>query len=454
MSSRGRRTPGPSSRAPQQPAQQGPGGGVGEVAGRLGNSMMNWVMQTGGAVHDSWDNMSHLLDKGGKDLEPQVVPSGATDEGPAPAEEAGGMITRYGLARQILGMKPSSSGKSVGQQALSKGLFSDPGKLRLEDPVTRAEAAKMLCAYFGIAPLPTGDIRRTFGDLSVTNWAAPAIYGAVKVGVLNGYGDETFKPQGNLDAAFVPGLVAKAKTPPGKPGSFDPTVEWGKRAIIEGKSRAYTRNDMDEGLGRDASGSAEDKVAKTNKIVDALSVGTDKRYDPGTTAAGNFQTYCNVFAHDYAFLMGAYLPRTWWSKAVLEHYAKTGEIPEPAYGKNCYEMNANQLYDWLDTWGPKFGWNRLGETDAAGLTTAQDAANQGLVVIISANTGTRASGHITAVVPETTDATAARDENGKVKTPLQSQAGADPQTRGTSHGQWWDKHNKGYPGGKGIYVHS
>ncbi|MBN2800320.1 MAG: S-layer homology domain-containing protein [Deltaproteobacteria bacterium] len=403
-----------------------------ERAAQYGNQMMNWFNQ---------------------DQETSQAP--AAEQEPLPPESVTGFATRYALAREILGMKVGTPGQEVGNAAADRGIFSDRNNLRLDSPVTRAEASKMISVALGIAPIALGEIRRVFGDMPVSHWAAPAVYGLVKVGVLQGYGNDTFNPDGFLEAAHVVGVVAKAKSPPGVPAeaAFDPTVEWGERSIIEGSSRSYSRDDKDD-LKRDMGGTEEEKVAAANAIVDGLDVENDKRYRNFVNESGSLTTFCNVFAHDYAFLMGAFLPRLWWNAATLKRYESTKTFPEPIYGENTHEMTANALYDWLGEWGPKYGWSKIGETDAAGSTAAQDAANRGMVVIIAADTGSRASGHVTAVVPETEEDAAKRNEQGQVTVPLQSQAGAANEERGTSAGDWWNKHQRGYPGGKAIYVHA
>jgi hypothetical protein len=115
----------------------------------------------------------------------------------------------------------------------------------------------------------------------------------------------------------------------------------------------------------------------------------------------------------------------------------------PLYGRTLEELCANQLFDWLVHYGDSYGWQRLFD-----LTTLQDAVNQGAVGLLCAkNRVPNAPGHISVAVPETSLQKAQRS-NGKVITPLQSQAGSNNNqyyTRGwwnsskfADFGFWWD----------------
>jgi hypothetical protein len=129
-------------------------------------------------------------------------------------------------------------------------------------------------------------------------------------------------------------------------------------------------------------------------------------------------TYCNIYAHDYCALAGAYLPRVWWTPAAIRRL-NAGETVAPAYGKSVGELNANALHAWLVARGADFGWTKV-----AGVGAAQDAANAGKVVVWSgAKKDAKLSGHITMIVPENAGHTAKRDAAGAVLVPLQSQAG-------------------------------
>ena len=149
-----------------------------------------------------------------------------------------------------------------------------------------------------------------------------------------------------------------------------------------------------------------------HEVIAWLDVERSARYRPIKTA-----TYCNIYAYDYATLMGAYLPRVWWTENALTRL-KNGEEVGVQYGASVVEMNANALYDWFNRWGATFGWQEVNAT------AAQANANAGKCVIgVAARKPRSSSGHIVAVAPEGELYGKAEQVNGIVLTPLQSQAG-------------------------------
>ncbi|WP_051718994.1 hypothetical protein [Hymenobacter sp. IS2118] len=156
-----------------------------------------------------------------------------------------------------------------------------------------------------------------------------------------------------------------------------------------------------------------DRAQQLAAILTYLGVSRSARY-----AAGRGKTYCNIYAHDYAHLAGAYLPRVWWTRKALVALV-AGQAVGPAYGTTVQELNANSLYNWFEEFGPEFGWRR-----SVDLSEVQQAANAGLVCIISGQRrDLNTSGHICAVVPETAQHRAKRLKE-QVSVPLMSQAGA------------------------------
>ncbi len=175
--------------------------------------------------------------------------------------------------------------------------------------------------------------------------------------------------------------------------------------------------------------SAERLAQSVAAIVDYLDVANPAhlRYQP---RAGT--TYCNIYATDFAYLCGAYLPRVWWTDRALLRL-REGEKPAVEYGRTVRELNANALHDWLEDFGPAFGWQREVE-----LTALQAAANVGEVcLIVARRVDLNRPGHITAVVPETGDAKAVRNAQDEVVRPLESQAGTRNVLRAPAANAWW-----------------
>lgn len=176
---------------------------------------------------------------------------------------------------------------------------------------------------------------------------------------------------------------------------------------------------------RDPALGAAAKRRALGKIVDWLDVEHSARYR--RVAGGS--TFCNIYAYDYCYLAGVYLPRVWWTPSAVAKL-RAGQSVDVSYGNTVNELNANALFNWFRDFGDEFGWARSFD-----LTELQDAANDGrAVIIVGQNRVPNRSGHICAVVPETGTEKAVRSGASIVK-PLQSQAGA------TNHAYkawvWW-----------------
>lgn len=178
---------------------------------------------------------------------------------------------------------------------------------------------------------------------------------------------------------------------------------------------------------RDSGASAGQRVQQLTTIADWLDVERSARYLPA-----DGKTFCNIYATDYCYLAGAYLPRCWWTGDALLRMG-AGQLVEPQYGRSIREMRADDLYGWLTDFGERYGWRRVADA-----TALQNAANAGGVGVICADRREEGrSGHITVVVPETATARAVRDAAGNVSQPLQSQAGTRNRRYGSAGAHWW-----------------
>ncbi|HJU55346.1 MAG TPA: hypothetical protein VJ715_12265, partial [Pyrinomonadaceae bacterium] len=175
---------------------------------------------------------------------------------------------------------------------------------------------------------------------------------------------------------------------------------------------------------RNAGSNAATKATELTEIVKWLDVENKARYHPNPS-----NTYCNIYAYDYCYLSGVFLPRVWWLGGAIQKL-KAGKPVSPVYAETVSELNANSLFNWLKEFGPTFGWSRT--TD---FTAMQNAANNGQVVIICAqHKKPNRSGHICPIVPETTTQKAVRS-GATVTRPLQSQAGRHNRKYQTA--VWW-----------------
>ncbi|MBS0642917.1 MAG: hypothetical protein U1E70_26700 [Acetobacteraceae bacterium] len=176
-------------------------------------------------------------------------------------------------------------------------------------------------------------------------------------------------------------------------------------------------------------GTPAELVVSIVKIIDWLGVDRPEhqRYQPR-----NGLTFCNIYAHDFCFLAGVYLPRVWWSSRALLDIA-AGKQVAPLLGDTINEVRANDLFRWLRDFGPSFGWRR-----GVSLDELQQAADLGAIAIIVARRKEDGrSGHIVIVIPEMNDDQARRNSSGAVIAPLQSQAGAINFARGTGQLDWF-----------------
>lgn len=156
------------------------------------------------------------------------------------------------------------------------------------------------------------------------------------------------------------------------------------------------------------------------EIIDFLDVENSERYQPTKT-----QTFCNIYAHDFAMYMGYYIPRVWWTEKAI----KEGNTDKAIYNSNVIEMSVNSLYKWFDDYGKEFGWERVEEIDSG-----QCLANNGdCVILLASNKNASRSGHITMVIPE--DCNYKAKGTGKDFIPVQSQAGRTNFKRGVV--KWW-----------------
>ena len=143
-------------------------------------------------------------------------------------------------------------------------------------------------------------------------------------------------------------------------------------------------------------------------------------------------TFCNLYAHDYCHLAGAYLPRVWWTPDAIERLAH-GEQLEARVASTVDEQRANDLFRWLRAFGERFGWRQTGT--AAKLQAEANAGAVGLIVAMRKEDGK--PGHVALVVPENADHSARRDASGVVVGPLQSQAGRRNFQYSAAVSNWW-----------------
>jgi len=118
-------------------------------------------------------------------------------------------------------------------------------------------------------------------------------------------------------------------------------------------------------------------------VINQFDVENNARYQNNKKGEGD--TYCNIFAWDVTRAMGAEIP----------HYidAQTG-APAIAGASNAKEMDANQVNDWLNTYGTSYGWVK------ASAEQAQQYADAGMPAVTSWKNPS-GHGHLQVVSPST-----------------------------------------------------
>ena len=193
-----------------------------------------------------------------------------------------------------------------------------------------------------------------------------------------------------------------------------------KRSLATG--RAYPLGELDRPTR--STGSPDE----LSSIVHYLNVEVSARYARTTET-----TFCNIYAGDYCYLAGVYLPHVWWTNKALADIA-AGRAVAVKYAETVVEQDANDLYKWLRDFGPQFGWH-----PAASLDELQSAANSGQVCVISGlHKHPEKPGHISLVVPESIAPQVAEHVRTEIALPLQSQAGARNFCFSCAPGRWWE----------------
>lgn len=85
----------------------------------------------------------------------------------------------------------------------------DPGgNLRLDDTLSRAEFAKISCLMLGLGANVSQE--STFSDVESDHWASGYIATVGKCGIVNGYGDGTFRPDKNVSYSEAVKMIVSA----------------------------------------------------------------------------------------------------------------------------------------------------------------------------------------------------------------------------------------------------
>jgi hypothetical protein len=295
--------------------------------------------------------------------------------------------------------------------------FTMPVSVHREPKIAKANPTANI-----VATLPAGHLVKTTGSKGRFAAIETSLQGAVVRG---------FVPQKALVAMDDNPPVPIAAPQIEAPTSGIVAVYAPRRAgTVTKRTQLADAHSLNEAGQPGRSGATPQELRKDlATIIDYLGVDNPAniRYQPRSGA-----TFCNIYAHDYCSLAGAYLPRVWWTPDAIERLAQ-GQTVQPLLGATIDEQRANDLFRWLRAFGLRFGWRQTGR-----LTSLQTAVNSGGIgLIVARRKEDGRSGHIVAVVPETDDKRAKRDPSGAVIAPLQSQASARNFRYGAGTANWW-----------------
>ncbi|MDU5021912.1 MAG: S-layer homology domain-containing protein, partial [Clostridiales bacterium] len=80
-----------------------------------------------------------------------------------------------------------------------------------DKPITREQASLMISNYKKIADYNYDKINRFADKLEISDWAKSGVEGVLEKGYMNGYPDNTFKPQSNITRAEAVVTLSRVK---------------------------------------------------------------------------------------------------------------------------------------------------------------------------------------------------------------------------------------------------
>lgn len=84
------------------------------------------------------------------------------------------------------------------------------GEFKPDATITRAQAAAIMCRLKGVAKKAEEIKKSPFTDVPETHWAEGYIAVAEDLGIINGYSDETFRPDNTLTYAHMLTIIVNA----------------------------------------------------------------------------------------------------------------------------------------------------------------------------------------------------------------------------------------------------
>ncbi len=106
----------------------------------------------------------------------------------------------------------------------------DDGTFRPEGTITRAEAATLICRMLGVEHEAEMITKQVFDDVPQNHWAAGYVAKAVELGIVNGVGNNLFAPNNHLTEEQIVAMLIRANGYEPKPANSD---NWALGYIIK-----------------------------------------------------------------------------------------------------------------------------------------------------------------------------------------------------------------------------
>lgn len=159
-----------------------------------------------------------------------------------------------------------------------------------------------------------------------------------------------------------------------------PQTSGSKAVLLDANANLSVSNKARENGIRYISYAGQRSAEALNTVINQYDVANNARYRRTSTS-----TYCNIFAWDVMRAMGL--------EADFSHWLKDNK-PATASTKGAHELNANATYNWINSYGSKYGWTKITAKQA------QEYANAGYPVIAIWKNTSGGPGHIAVVRPE------------------------------------------------------
>lgn len=132
-----------------------------------------------------------------------------------------------------------------------------------------------------------------------------------------------------------------------------------------------------------------ERVKLIYRVINYLDVEHSRRY-----LVDGSRSFCNIYASDVMYVLGAYLPRVWWKSELINNGLIDSAL-EPQYGVTVEELNTLGLYNWLKDYGTNFNWKK-----AKNFRDFKQEINKGTVGVICAISKNKTGNHICVALPK------------------------------------------------------